>query len=766
MNRPTKSASIIIASIVLMYAVNYFALPLWSQRTATVVILAFCGVTLNPPLALIPGIFAIPADMLGLGAIQQSFTAGGFLYWACLILVPYGLANILEKEPEDTSGDSSARESEVPAGEPRGTNAGQSTPSVSGTINPGDEEAFERLQWLIKHQLEQARDRYGFNLLLIYDVEQKTANLSYAVDPDDVVNREATFRADTGQGIGWVLRHNDELEQTRESIDWRNLQYRTKPADIDRVKIIPLYHDDRMSGILVVEWAVDPDDPDCSNFVEEVEHLMALRREIHQLQKSQDIVQLMEKLHELNPLEETRFDSMIHRSLEIVRSFVPAEEGNVEFFSYSDDVDSGDVIHQGRRAVYEECMTWIKESDEILRISDLRNHSLGQESLSRFGKVEVRSFLGGAVKKDDELVGMICLDHPDPDYFTRQDAELLGILLNHLSQSLRVGRRLEDMDEKQAEYRRLLNVFQLGETSQSLDSFVKRQVENLTEHLPLVSAGYYEREGGEARLVAYSGDGSPSERFERDHPMFRRIRNAESHSSMLTFPELDRFSGYEAPLSAEGLKVAPVGLDGRVVGFFALFVNDVDKFDDVLFEELERILPLLLAPIRLMIERERLEAENKKDSITDLVRFDQWKSELSALADDTDSDPDATNDLVVWYVRVPGFETIAEQRGREKARNWLKSTAKLLNELLEDSLITRSYAGTFLGVETGPAEKMEDRLNTVIERLSDWSFPTGQWPRPPKGSYARLSPPFPSVRKLIDAPFKQSRRAETTNSEE
>jgi hypothetical protein len=760
LNQPLRNGLIIGCAVVLMFVVNLLSLPTWGSRTITMAILAGCGSLLSPPLSLIPGIFGISADILGLEGIEQSFTAGGFLFWACLILVPYGLATALERLESATGDDGTddVRESEVPSPSSRSSSSSGGG-RVTGAVDTSDEEAFERLQWLMTRRLELARSAHGFNLLLVYDVEQKEANLSYALDPEDVVNREVTFRPDTGQGIGWVLRHREPLEQSRENIDWRNLQYRTRPGDLERVKMVPLFQADQMVGILVVEWRSEPEDTELSEFVEELEHLMALRREIHQLRQNQDAVEMMETLHDLNPLEENRFDSMIHRSLEIVSTFIPAEEGHVEFFSYSEDVGSDDVIHQGRRAVYEECMSWIKDSDDVLRISDLSNHRLGRESLSRFGQVEVRSFLGGAVEKDGELVGMICLDHPQPDYFTRQDAELLKSLLDHLSQVLRIGQRLDAMDKKQAEYRRLLDVFQVSDTERDLPTFIEQQVARFREHLPVISVGYFENTGGEARMVAYDGEGDPSREFDRDHALVRRINNAESYSTMLSFPDLSRFEGYEAPLNAEGLNVIPVGLDTRIEGFFTLFVNDADKLDDVLFEELERILPLLLAPVRLMIEREQLEEDNRRDSITDLPGFEAWKSELSSRVDED------TERIAVWYVRVPGFEEIAEERGRDRARNWLNSVAKLLGEHVENSVMTRSYAGTFMGFETGDAERIEDQMDTVVERISDWSFPTGQWPRSPQAGYIKYSAPFPAVRKMVDGPFKKG-SVESTGADE
>ena len=718
----------------------------WLIRTTNLVMMLALAWSLRPQFALIPGIFSVPGDLL---LLSESPTSLDFLTWAIFIGVPYGVAILRENE---NSADSSAGSS--PSSRDRSSSESSTSRLSSQPVSLGDQ-SFERMQTLIKIHLKRARSEFECKTLLLYRVENNTAKLSFALDPADEVNRELQFQADHGQGIGWVLRHGETLTQRGRQVDWRNLQYRLRPGDLEQVSIVPIHLNSTLIGVLVLEWTEEPrKDEQWESLVRPLKHLLALRTEIQQLRKNQDVFELLKRLQKLNPLEENRFDSMIHRSLEIVEEFIPVGDGHAEFFSYTDEHDSSGVIHQGRRALYEECMNRIRETGEILRINDLKKHPLGGRIRKRFSSGKVRSFLGGAVRQDETLIGMICLDHPESGYFTSSDAAILRMLLEHLSQVLRIGQERKHMQARVRDYRAIIEPLQTIDTRGDRDVLdVADQIaEKLHRVLPTVGVGFYQYADGDYQRTVYHGNGSPTEYLEADHTMIRRLRNAETKTSILSFPDLKRFEHYEPPLAAEALVVAPVATKERFVGFFTLFVNQTEKLDDALFEEFDSLLPLIIALIRLVEERESIREQARREPVSELLAYSEWKRQLSDVVEAGQEE-----NLIMWYIRVPGFETIAVERGRDRAHNWVESISNVLRQQLNQSRITRSYATTFVGFGFGEVGQMEDRLRQVIETLSSWSFPAGSWPGPPESGYKRFSPPLPSVRKLVEAPFSAGR---------
>lgn len=735
--------------IALMFLIPAYGSGTWIfiGRIGLVVLLLGSGWFYQPQLALIPGIFAIPAD---LWLIMDSPTSIDFLLWACYIGVPYGVSVTRGRTENPTSSEKSSST--------KTARENHELPSIPRPDETNSSESHQRIKQLLKQELKRAHQQQGAETVLLYDVQNSRANLFMAIDPHEIVNRSLEFRADQGQGIGWVLRHEEELTQRGSQIDWRNLQYRTRGGDLGQVSMIPIHVNNKLAGVFVFEWETEPEtEKSWDPLVERLGQIYALRAELQELEKNQDVFQLMTRLRELNPLEESRFDSMIHRSLEMVEEFIPVDEGHVEFFSYTEQHDSSGVIHQGHRAVYEECMKRIQETNELLRIDDLKQHPLGSRLNRRFSAEEIRSFLGGAVIEEGDLVGMICLDHPESGFFTQSDTEILRMLLNQLSQVLQIGREREAIQRQVEEYRTLLESFQNmnHRIDRSLEEFLGPMVEDFHEILPVRGVGFYRYYEGNCERAIYQGAGSPSEYLDQNHMLTRRIRNAEMKTSLLSFPDLRRFDNFEAPLESEALAVAPVVDGNDLIGFFTFFVNQSEKLDDALFEEFNRLLPLLSAPLGLMKQRDELRISNNLDSITDQPTFDEWKRKLRMLSEDR-----SIENLVLWFVRIPGYEKIAVERGRDRANNWIRSVSELLEEELSHSEFARLYTGTFIGYEVGQAEKIRERLTTIMKKISSWSFPAGNWPSEPKSNYKRFSPPLPSVRKLIEAPFYAGEGAE------
>ncbi|MFB6356313.1 MAG: GAF domain-containing protein [bacterium] len=728
---------VVVLQVTIIATGSFYLSSVWGNRLLIIGILLLGAFLIPPMYTVVPGVLSIPSDLVLSG---QQITSLDFIVWAVFLGVPYWLGGVIEhRKSEETSSDQEQSEYDLTS---------STTSSGTGTLTDEnlspDTLDDNVLPDMIRDFFASARESLGFDNLIYFHVIRKQASIGYVIDSTESINRDCTFRYDTGQGVGWVLRHHQQLVQRGSQIDWRNLQYHRHRVDLEMVLMEPIEINDELSGVMVLEWESEPPDEaeECDEFINRAHRLMKVERHVRNLEKKQRVLSMTEKIHELDPLEEPDFEGMIHRSIELIESFIPADE--VEFYRYESG-DDNSVVHQGKRALYEQCMDWIKNSEEILRISDVNNHSLGGKQIDRFGKSNIRSFLGGPVSNRGELVGMICLSHDEPGYFTNEDERLLRLLLERLSQVLRIGRNLRDTEHEQQELKEWINFLSDPSTGNDLVEEASRIGSFVTEKLPVTgNAIYWRNPEGRYQLLTYQGqEPHPTETLENQHTLVKRIKNA-GISTTLAFPDVNKLDSFEAGGSAQSMRIIPARREETLKGFMVSFLPTPDHLERSFNDLLTMVGPTMVETLLFIDRTITLSKRLSKDPLSGILRFDTWKQTLSNHVRDHSDEK-----LVIWLLEAEGYEEIIEQRGRDRAINWLRSIATSLLEDMNDSEIARSHGSVFMGFTFDDPDNVATRLKQVEQKLADWSFPTGQWPVPPQSRYVQFSPPFPRVKKMI-----------------
>ncbi|MFB6345284.1 MAG: GAF domain-containing protein [bacterium] len=732
MNRAFQTGgSLLIVSF--LFAVGYGFESVWIGRALTALVVSGAGFILNLPLAVTLGIFAIPSDLI---LISRSPDSLDMLVWAGYVGLPFMIDQYVRS---GTISVSSPSQSTSQQPEEPGDNDVKTVdfhPEVVENRN-----ASEQLQELLVSWMESARDQYGFDNLVYFHVSDDEAQPGYVINDYGDIKTDFSIDSSRARGVGWVLRHEEELTQEDQQIDWRNLQYHRKPVDPDKVTMVPFKDRQTPIGILVLEWESLDEDPGAfDSFVEDLEVLMSVDRSVRELERREKKVDLMQKVGELQPLEHDRLETLHQRITDMVRNLIPAD--HVAFIP-ADGNSTDETVVKQRRLFYEKCCEWMETGKQTLRINRIDNFSFKGQRIQKLTPPDVESFLGGILADEEGTLGYICLDDDQPEFFSSDDEKLLKLLVDRMSGLVRLARRHKSVQrerEKLFEWiGEIRDASRITEPEESIDLIIKTLMETFSP----VGAAVYWTVNDEFRLQDVSEGISPSPRLSSNSPVVRRLRD-HSEQDLVEFPRIQRLTSYDPPKGASVLKVNPVTVDGNLAGFITLFFKEdpsprINQF-------LEYGLPVLSRNLAHAHRYATLEVERRRDEVTNFPEYDYWKRSLNEkLADDPDID------LVVWRLVVPDFEDVVENRGLKRAEQWAKSTANRIRKDFSEDSTTRFHGTDFGGFSAVSSGQIDTVLDGLRRDLAEWSFPTGRWSQPPQTGYEVFHSPFPDVETMIEA---------------
>ncbi len=711
-------------------------------RITLLVVLGVGGWFLVNSLAVIPGILAISADYIFLMAEGESVTAFDPLNWAFLLIVPY-LASLArnrfqERKQENSAPSEKNRGNQVPEG------AKQPLP-FPGT-DTGREEPDYHLQKLITSYFEQAQEKLNFSNLFYFHVFSSKATPGYLINGAGEIDEGTTFTPDVGQGVGWVLRHGERLVLPKNQIDWRNLQYHRQPVDLEKVLVEPIKQGGELIGIIVLEWANQQEvgEDELEDFFKLVREIFIIDSTVRRLSKNQDQLRIMERLYDVNPLGEKNYRRIVQQVLNRVSEFIPAEQ--VGFYQFREEA-LAEVTPPARRKIYQQCLDWLNHSEEILKVEDVKNETLSGQALDRHNQTEVGSLLGGLVEGDEQKIGVLLLEHPEPGYFQEEEKRLLKLLLKYFTQTLTVAehfRQLEADKKKQVQLLSSLDDLPVSEEPEELAEEITRR---FNRKLSVEAVAFYWRNNDAFELVSSNGSVEPPEVIHREDTIARRVANSGGNGQLLAFPEARRLEDYEIVSGIRRLHVAPVFVDNKLLGIIIFHSEDDEAIDEETRSTLQRALGLLCDRLQMVCRNRDLHRRSLTDSSTGLPVFKQWRRNLG---NELEEEPE---DLTSWHLVVPGYEKLCREMPRKKVTGWQKSLARLLEDYLQNKKICRPYGTVFYGFESTGREQINGKLEEVINRMEKMNYPPGEWPEEPFYKLATFSPPYPEVNKIVRAPL-------------
>ncbi|MFP4687271.1 MAG: GAF domain-containing protein [bacterium] len=737
----------LLSGLVLSLAYFLPAGRVWLLRLLILVLLVLAGLKLKH-FALIPAIFSVLADRLYLLFPARSLSALDPLVWAVFICVPYFIVVARENRGEEKQIKSG--ESKKSVDKPISRNSDQLL--FFQSREQQSEDPRELVKKLITSFFNSQSEQLGFCNLLYFHVRSKKATLGYLINKVGEIKEDCVFSPDIGQGIGWVLRHEEKLKIPGNQLDWRNLQYHLQPVELGHVWLSPIKYGGELIGVLALEWKKNerPDDREMKIFNEQVQQLMVLDHSVRRLVKNKKQIRIIEKLYEINPLSGGSYRDILQRVFEIVTDFIPAE--NIDFYTKGGK-KLEKVAPPARRKLYEQCLNWIFKSEKILRIKDLRTESLAGSQLDRFGQTGVRSLLAGPVYADEKLMGVVVLDHSEPGFFTEDEERILKLLFKQLGQILKVANYLRRLKNERDQGLELFSLLELPEEADlriSCRFFVNRLVEKLNIH----GAGFYWWNNNGFQLVHYKGPGKPTVNVDIDDTLVRRLKNSARDSGLLSFPDVNHIDGYEAPVGVRSLFVSGMFKQTKLKGFVVIFQEPDQQFSKKIKKTLDSVHTAVGGRFVLLGELESWQHKARLDAISNFPVYKNWKKMLAECLRENPAK------VTIWHFQVPGFEKIGVKIGKKKLDSWLKSISRLLSDNLGDSQICRVYGSVFYGFCLREIGEVEETLADVVVKLEDWEFPTGVWPSSPRFLSASFSAPYPGPEKIIQAPTYSSANRE------
>ena len=745
-------------ALVITFLVQGYLIPgsggLYWRRAIAVGLLLLAGYFLPAILLLATAFFALVSDFF---FIEGTINALDLLVWAVFVLIPLlgeKIGQTREKEAAEKTKKTGQEKPEIKK-------------SMDSSFLPGRsagdlDDVVDKTRNLLLDRFKRAADELNLANLIYYHVRSKKATVGYALNRHGEINRDCSFTPDVGQSVGWVLRHEKPLSLQGQSLDWRNLQYHTKPVSLQRVEFYPVSFQNELIGVLVLEW-LEPELPAeqrVKEFVSEVKKMFSLDYSVRDLVRSQQKLKLLEKLYTVNPLAGEDFSQTVARALEYVRNHLPAN--NVNFFRPDDEL--AEVSPPARRKIYESCRQWILNSEEILRIDDVRRESLSGGRLDKFGQADLVSFLGGAIKPPGEdCYGLIFLDADEPDYFKRADEKIFKLLLNYLEDLLEVARDVRQARQDRSRLVRWVEEvgglrFDPGHQNPACDV-----IDLIDDYFSPVASALYHRNKSHFKLVYDKGAENLAKKTDVDSSIVNRVAGTEK--DILTIPDATKFTGFEPPMEGRAMALLPIfGEKNRLEMFLCLFFSTKKYLNTSEFDVFKRTAGLINRWLRLSWYAANQQLAAEKDTLTNYFNYKAWRRRV---AEKLQAEPEKVG---FWEFVVPGVETVGRESGRKKTVNWIRSIARLLDDQLPGSLVCRAYGATFFGFQVDPGDQTSERLEETKNVMNDWSFPAGRWPGEIFWQLDYLSPPFPKVEKIIDSlhysRLKKEKRKSEGNSDE
>ncbi len=695
----------------------------WTGRGLLALLTSAGGFLLSFHFTVALGTLLIPADLTLTSLVYSSEVINGvdFLVWAGYVLIALSIARFQEVREEtdrETKNGESEREVKAqPETMPRNV---EIHPEVLDDINPS-----ERVRELIVNHLQRTHENMNTDNLLYFHVRDEEATPGYVINDHGSIDTTCSFGTDQARGVGWVLSHGDRLRLDSGRIDWRNLQYHNKPVDLARIYFEPVVSGNELIGVVALEWQspVEVKETVLETHMDQMEGLMGVDQSVRRLERKERELDLFNRLSEFDPLSFDRIDTLRQRLKDLVRELIPAN--HVEFVT-GDNEGEKNVVKQ-RRLFYETCREWIASRGDSLRIGDVGNFSYKGRKIGEIAPPDVSSFLGGAVQSDGEPFGYLFLDDTRESFFTHDDETVLNHLLERSSGMLKIASRFEDCKSDRRRLRNWIKDLSELKSRRNFRSNVEDTLKVFDERLPVEGAAFYQETSQEYSLLETSRDLPIPSTFDSESAFISQLRDCENKVT-LEFPNLGPLSNFNRNHSIASLTICPwFSTSGELLGFLCLFCSTVDEKPNSPFEDLKKLWPIVERELTLNRQVSVLMDQSKRDPWTDFLEFDSWKKTLSS-----EMNRRRENDtMTVWSLRVPGFEAVAENRGRRQGLRWVKKVASFLESEFDKVTLTRAYSSVFYGFEPTSAQLVRNRIRKVAGEISSWSFPIGEWPAKP-----------------------------------
>ncbi len=717
------------------------------SRGLILLFLASGGFLLSLPLAVSAGIFIIPADLLLItwSSLPQKLNSMDFLFWALYVGVPLIVSQYQESRPKGVDSVSNENTTEDTKGSPPVTPEQvpgnvEFHPEVSKETDPSDQ-----IQDLVVNRFRTAHREFETDNLLYFHVREQEARPGYVINDYGQINTKSEIGKDQARGVGWVLRHEEEFLQKGDQVDWRSLQYHTNPVQLEKVLMNPIVADQQMIGILVLEWQETAayEEEEMASFMDEIEKMMAIDHSVRNLERKEREINLLKTLSDLEPLSTERIETLRQRIKDLVRDLIPAD--HVEYVTPEGQQD--DKVLQQRQLFYDKCCEWIESQNSVLRISDVENFSVKGRRFGKIAPPDVTSFMGGPLRKNDQLFGFLCLDDSEEGFFTSEDEKLLKLLLDQSAGFMKVAHELNDLKADREQLQIWLEAFKELDFSGLPDDVLSDLVATLEEILPVNTVGFYGRSDDTYKLLELAG-GSLPDTIPQESSLATRLRDCWDQL-FVNLPNLRRLQSFSRFNENWRLAVAPIFTDDESLRGFCCLVFE-ERLPEQLLDEFEDLWSFLVRELEMLFEREDQRKELSQDDWTGLPEYDTWKKGFGSVLSGED-----LKQVTVWGLRVPGFETMAANRGRRRAMKWVRSVTNRLCEDFTPDATTRSHSSLFYGFSSASESTVQSSLDEIVQDIQGWSFPSGERSVKPSQAIANFQEPYPDVGSMTETLRKE-----------
>lgn len=589
MNRTVRTGAAILL-VVLMFITAVLSPSIWLARGLFGALLVGGSLLLTVPTAVSLGIMTIPADMT---LIARSPNSLDLLIWGGYAL----LAGLVSRfnNPHETFETGTQPHEDNPNDEKKSLTTSDNVdylPKVAEETDP-----VERIQNLLVNRFRDAHEVLSLDNLVYFHVRDDEARLGYVINKLGDIKTDLTINSDQVRGVGWVLKHREELVLEQDRIDWRNLPYHKRPVKFEELRMIPIATESKLIGVIVLEWSSSPElnEKYLERFIKELESLLVVDRAVRRMKQKERRLDLVDRLNKLEPFPLNRPEAVRGTVKDLTRDLIPAD--HVEFVSDSPSPQTDNVLGQ-RQFFYEECCEWIRSRGSILRINTIEDFTFKGKRVSRFAPPDVTSFLGGAMMDGSGCLGFLCLDDPREGYFSREDEKVLKLLIDRTTGLMRATREVSKVREDRNRVLNWIDGISSLEASETFADFARQVASLVGSRIPGEGVAIYSRESQTFHLKATDGSLSLRPALNPQSTFINRLENCRNQETV-AFPNIRSIADLNASEELNQMVVCPLfSAKGKLQVFVCLFGQET--FPERTLKELRQILPILRRELRLL----------------------------------------------------------------------------------------------------------------------------------------------------------------------
>lgn len=741
----TRNILLIASSTVCVFCADFFLESVFLGRLAVFSLLFLSSLLLPKNLALVPSLFAVPFDLM---LTARALNSLDLIIWAGFVSVPFARTFVslepilnLSTEQKENSQPSKASAEAVTDDLVRDVenNKTRFREQESELRDPSDV-----LQSLLTERFQSGQKHFGYDNMLYFHVTDSKAHLGYLINDCGKITVDKPIGSDVRQGVGWVLRHGDTLNQDSGQLDWRNLLYHRRAVNLNQVRMEPITNSGSdLIGVFVTEWSEKPDYDEnrFEEFIDEISKLMKIDRDVRRIEKTQRHSKLLEKVSEIETSSGDRFETLTQRVVDLIRTHVTAD--HVKFVS-KEELEENSTLLKQRTVFYQKCANWIEDNQQILRIDKLTNHAIAGQNLSRVAPNEIESFMGGAIYHDETLIGFIFLDHSDSSFFTQEDERVLTKILSLAKQKLTSGKRMKRLHDDQQTLFSWIQTLSNTDMGSDFNTVSKRLLQGIIDDLAVTGATLY-WDDGHYRAITSVGSNNLPETISHDHVLARRLSDTgDGELSKVPLSSMQDESPKSVKHSEQSIWLLSIGGDDRseLSGFMSCL--PAPEFEDIHEEILNKTAGHMAEILRTSAHAQKLSNDVKKDSVTDMPSFETWERDLSKFMSESPARS------TIWSYKVPELQILVDELGYRDAKKWTQRVSRTLVENVDANSITRVFGSTFFGFSTATTEETMDQFSELITTVRGWTIPGSGKTFDPEISLKTYQPPYPDIDRMLD----------------